>query len=340
MRDCLIQYETPDYSPQKEREKEPHLKKRVIVIAGPTATGKSRLSLEMAKLIDGEIISADSVQVYREMDIGTAKVSQEERLQIPHHLIDICDLCDGFNVKHFHEKATQAIREVLKRGQTPIVVGGTGFYLHALIYGPPEGPPASPEMREKLEEDMERFGPEALYDRLCQYDPVYSETINYRDRHKIIRGLEIIALTGRKVSDFQKPKDAKPPLEFDFRCWFLYFPKEILYPRIEMRCDEMLAEGFIEEVEYLQKIGLRENITAAQAIGYRQCLEFLSSERSNEDWERFVWEFKKASRRYAKRQFTWFRKEPFFRWVDIDIHGYQKVLELILQDYESRYSSR
>lgn len=333
----MTQHETPDYLPLKQRCRDSHLKNRVIVIAGPTAAGKSRLSYEMAKLIDGEIISADSVQVYRGMDIGTAKVSKEERLHIPHHLIDVCDLSDTFNVMQFYEQATAAIREILSRERTPIIVGGTGFYLHALIYGPPQGPPASPEIREKLENDMEKFGPEALYERLRQYDPDYADTINYRDRHKIIRALEIMALTGKKVSDFQGPRDAKLPLEFDFRCWFLYFPTEILYPRIEMRCDEMLSQGFIEEVERLKEKGLEDNITAAQAIGYRQCLKFLASEQTDSDWERFVWEFKKASRRYAKRQFTWFRKEPLFRWVDIDIHGYQKVLELILQDYESRY---
>jgi len=336
MHDGIVQHETPDYLPLRQRSRDSHLKKRVIVIAGPTAAGKSRLAFEMAKLIDGEIISADSVQVYRGMDIGTAKVSKEERLQIPHHLIDICDLHETFNVMQFYEKATESIREILERERTPIIVGGTGFYLHALVYGPPQGPPASPEIREKLEEDLEKFGPEALYERLRQYDGDYADTINYRDRHKIIRALEIIALTGKKVSDFQRPKNAKASQEFDFRCWFLYFPTEILYPRIEMRCDEMIAQGFIDEVERLQS-HLEHNITASQAIGYRQCLKFLSTSQADGDWERFVWEFKKASRRYAKRQFTWFRKEPLFRWVDIDIHGYQKVLELILQDYESRY---
>lgn len=336
MHDGIVQQETPGYLPFRQRIRCSHLNKRVIVIAGPTATGKSRLALEIAKLVDGEIISADSVQVYRGMNIGTAKITEEERMQVPHHLIDICELHDSFNVVQFYEKATHSIHQILSRERTPIVVGGTGFYLHSLIYGPPQGPPASSEIREKLEEDLEKFGPEALYERLRKYDTTYAETINYRDRHKIIRALEIIALTGKKVTDFQSRKKVKPLMEFDFRCWFLYFPIEILYPRIEMRCDEMIARGFIEEVVQLQE-QLTQNTNASQAIGYRQCLKFLKTDRSDGDWERFVWEFKKASRRYAKRQFTWFRKESFFRWVDVDIHGYQKVLELILQDYESRY---
>jgi tRNA dimethylallyltransferase len=310
---------------------------RVIVIAGPTATGKTRLSIELARILGGEIISADSVQVYRGMDIGTAKATPEERIEIPHHLIDECNLSESFNVVQFYERATDLIRQIHARGHIPIVVGGTGFYLHALLYGPPQGPPASPEVRAKLEEDFEKFGAEALYEKMSLLDPEYGKTINSRDRHKIIRALEIMTLTGKKVSDFPKNTTFNRSKEFDFRCWFIYFPKEILFSRIEMRCDEMMAHGFIEEVEELLDQGLEENLSASQAIGYRQCIEFLNSPKSDEDWEHFVWEFKKASRRYAKRQFTWFRREPLFRWVDLDIHGYQRAFEMILKDYESRY---
>ncbi|MCB1107007.1 MAG: tRNA (adenosine(37)-N6)-dimethylallyltransferase MiaA [Chlamydiia bacterium] len=324
-------------SPSRKKNDTDSRGNRVIVIAGPTASGKTRLSIEIARILGGEIVSADSVQVYRGMDIGTAKATLEERMKIPHHLIDICDLSESFNVVQFYELATQSIRETLERGHVPIVVGGTGFYLHALIYGPPQGPPASAEVRQKLEEDMEKFGTEALYEKLSFLDPEYGQTINFRDKHKIIRALEIITLTGKKVSDFPKGNVPNRPKDFDFRCWFTYFPKDILFSRIEMRCDEMMAQGFIEEVEGLMELGLRENLSAAQAIGYRQCIEFLDSPRSDEDWEHFVWEFKKASRRYAKRQFTWFRREPLFRWVDLDVHGYQKTFEMILQDYESRY---
>ena len=327
----------PSSLPTKEKDPSHRANKRIIVIAGPTAVGKSRLSLELAKILDGEIISADSVQVYRGMDIGTAKVSLEDRLLIPHHLIDFCDLSDSFNVLRFYECARSACLDSLAANRVPILVGGTGFYLHALLYGPPKGPPASPEIRKQLEEDLKKFGPEALYDRLKHYDPIYAKTISLRDRHKIVRGLEIIALTGQKVSDFPRPNPSHFPLEFDFRCWFVYFPTDILYPRIEMRCDEMIAKDFVKEVQELEKKGLRENRSAAQAIGYRQCLDFLNSNRTDEDWEHFVWQFKKVSRRYAKRQFTWFRREKLFHWLDLDVHGYQKAIELILQDYESRY---
>jgi len=324
-------------SPFVARFDSPYLRKRVIVIAGPTATGKTHLSMELARMLDGEIVSADSVQVYRGMDVGTDKVSKGERLEIAHHLIDICDLADAFNVVQFYEVASKACFDIICRGRVPIVVGGTGFYLRALLYGPSEGPPASQEIRQKLERDIEKFGVEMFYERLCTYDPEYGKTINHRDRQKIVRALEIIFLTGKRVSDFpNKRPSLGAEKNFDFRCWFLYFPKPVLFSRIEMRCDEILVRGFIEEVEWLEKMGLRCNPSASQAIGYRQCLKFLESPRSDKDWEHFVWEFKKASRRYAKRQFTWFRREPCFHWLDLEVHGYQKALEIILRDYESR----
>lgn len=337
MRSGLLDEHAHQPNPSRKRLLPSHQKNRVIVIAGPTAAGKTRLSLELARILGGEIISADSVQVYRGMDIGTAKASLQERLEIPHHLIDVCDLSESFNVVQFYERATKICREIQNRGSVPIVVGGTGFYLHALLYGPPEGPPASQEIRAKLEEDVEKYGIEPLYEKLSHLDPDYGRTINHRDKHKIIRALEIMTLTGKKVSDFPSNNRPSRPKDFDFRCWFLYFPKEILFSRIEMRCDEIMLQGFIEEVKELLDQGLQENLSAAQAIGYRQCIEFLLSPKSDEDWEHFVWEFKKASRRYAKRQFTWFRREPLFRWVDLDVYGYQKALEIILKDYESRY---
>ena len=210
-------------------------KKKVIVIAGPTASGKTALSLELSRLLDGEIISADSIQVYRGMDIGTAKATKEERLEIPHHLIDTCDLCENFNVVQFCQRAQSTIKEILKRDKVPIIVGGTGFYLHALIYGPPKGPAASPEIRQKISSEIERLGTEALYDKLCHYDPDYAETISNRDKQKVIRALEIISLTGKKVTDFPKGREEEQTKEFDFLCWFVHFPREILYPQIEMR---------------------------------------------------------------------------------------------------------
>ncbi len=308
-------------------------KKRILVIAGPTASGKTHLSLSLAQAIGGEVISADSMQVYRGMDIGTAKAAPEERSLIAHHLIDICDLETPFNVAEFYKHSQEAFREITSRENVPIVVGGSGFYIHALLYGPPAGPPSVPEVREQLERQMNELGVEILYERLQMLDPEYAATICEQDRHKIIRGLEIMALTERKVSDFPKA-DKLQEQGYDFRCWFIYYPRERLYSRIEMRCDEMIRKGFIEEVRELEKKGLRNNSSASQAIGYRQALDYLSGPETEDRFKIFEEEFKKASRHYSKRQFTWFRKEPLFRWLNIEEHPLERLKELILQDFE------
>lgn len=321
--------------PLKEKIPSPVKKKKVIIIAGPTAVGKTKHSLLLAKILGGEIISADSMQVYRGMDIGTAKVGKEDRARVPHHLIDLRNLSDRFNVMDFYKEANKAIQEIIFRDRVPIVVGGTGFYIHALLYGPPQGPPSVPEVRGKLEDEVNLMGTDTLYERLKNFDPEYAKTITGADRHKIVRALEIISLTNKKVSDF--PKTVKKPANYDFRCWFLYMPKEELYPQIEMRCDEMIAAGFIEEVKELEKQGLCQNSSASQAIGYRQCLQFLKSKQGPEDFEEFVAGFKRACRRYAKRQFTWFRKEPLFRWLNVYNVPVQRSAETIAQDYESSF---
>lgn len=295
--------------------------------------GKSQISLVIAKAIGGEIISADSMQVYRGMDIGTAKVSLGERREVEHHLIDTRDLDESFNVFEFYTEAHAAIREILDRGAVPIVVGGTGFYLHSLIYGPPMGPPSEFELRRSLEQELNEKGVEALYERLKEIDPDYARKVTRNDRHKIVRALEVNTLTGKPMAHFAvKPPEHRE--KYDFRCWFLHYPKEILYPRIEERCERMLAQGFVDEVKNLEQQGLGMNPVTSQAIGYRQCLEYLHSAQTPEDWDHFVRRFKQASRRYAKRQFTWFRKEPLFRWLDLSQTVVDTAIELIIQDYE------
>lgn len=321
--------------PLKERSHLGLKKKKIIVIAGPTCVGKTKHSLAVAEALGGEIISADSIQVYKGMDIGTAKIKIEEQVRIPHHLIDIRTIQGQFNVVDFYREANKAIRDILLRDKVPIVVGGTGFYIHALIYGPPQGPPSDAQVRTLLEKDLEKQGTEALFERLSQIDPEYAKTITKADRQKIIRALEIISLTNKKVSDF--PKVPRRELPYNFRCWFLYKTKEVLYPLIEMRCDEMIAEGFIEEVRELIKEGLVNNLTAANAIGYRQCIEFLQSPGSPDDFIAFVSAFKQASRRYAKRQFTWFRREPLFRWLNVEDLPFEKSTEILIQDYELNF---
>lgn len=318
--------------PDKIQISLPVSKKKIIILSGPTGVGKTALSLVLAKAIGGEIISADSMQVYRGMDIGTAKISLEEREDVPHHLLDIRSIDESFNVVDFWNDATRLIEEIYERGHVPIVVGGTGFYIHALIYGPPSGPPSQEEVRTIWENEMSKNGSEPLFRKLEELDPEYARTITQNDKHKIVRALEIISLTGKRVSQFVK--QVNPSSKYDFRCWFLYLPKENLYSKIEERCDAMIAKGLLAEVEYLDAQGLRNNSSASQAIGYRQCLEFLDSAKGVEDWDHFVKIFKQASRRYAKRQFTWFRKEQSFRWLNREELSFERAAEVILQDFE------
>lgn len=337
MKQSLIPGETFNTTaPLKQKSPCKHPKKRVIVISGPTAAGKTEISLSLAQAIGGEIISADSCQVYRGMNIGTAKASPEERTLIAHHLIDIRDIHDPFNVAEFSKYAKDALDGIIARDNVPIIVGGSGFYIHALLYGPPLGPPSIKKVREHLEKQMENLGSEVLYERLQMLDPEYAATISEKDRHKIVRALEIMALSEKKVSDFPKSESLQEQ-EFDFRCWFLYYPRETLYSRIEMRCDEMLKKHFLDEVRELDKNGLRNNPSASQAIGYRQAIEFLDSPQTDADFEAFITKFKKATRHFAKRQFTWFRKEPLFRWLNIAEHPTERLKELILQDFEQGF---
>ncbi len=310
-------------------------KKKLIVLAGPTGCGKSSFAMELAQVVGGEIVSADSMQVYLGMDIGTAKPSKEERAHIPHYLIDIRNVTESFNVVDFYYEARHCCQLIYQREGIPLITGGSGFYIHSLLYGPPDGPPPVPEIRKSLEDEIEKSGSDVLFERLKQLDPHYAASITKNDKQKIIRALEIIALTGKKVSKLSW-KGRKQPLNYDFHCWFLYRPKESLYSRIEKRCDEMLAEGFLDEVERLVKEGIRENTSASQAIGYRQALDFLETSRSKEEYQKFVTSFKQASRNYAKRQFTWFRREPMFRWLDLDLHDPEVAIDIIRQDYEGR----
>lgn len=310
-------------------------KKKVIVISGPTCSGKSSFALKLAQTIGGEIISADSMQVYRGMDIGTAKPTKEEQALVPHHLIDIRNVTETFNVVDFYYEARHCCQLVHGRDNVPIIVGGAGFYLHSLLYGPPSGPPSVPELRKELENELEKLGSEALYERLQQLDPQYANSITKHDKQKIVRALEIISLTGKKVSKLSW-KGRRKPQNYDFRCWFMYHPRDVLYRRIEKRCESMLERGFLEEVMRLDKEGIRSNPSACQAIGYRQALDYLQTPQTRDDYYRFLTSFKQSSRNYAKRQYTWFSREPMFNWVDVNMHDPEVVMDHIIQDYDSQ----
>lgn len=319
----------------EERNKRYQQRKKVVVLAGPTSCGKSALGMMLAGMVGGEIISADSMQVYRGMDIGTAKVSTEERLQIPHHLIDIRHVTECFNVVDFYYEASRCCQFIIDHDSIPIVVGGSGFYIHSLLYGPPCGPPSVPSVRHALEKEMDDKGADILYARLEQLDAQYAKSISIHDRQKIMRALEIIELTGEKVSKLSW-RERLSPQNFDFRCWFLHRPRSTLYRRIENRCDKMIEQGLLEEVAALEKEGIMDNPSAAQAIGYRQAIDFLQTAQTEKDFQHFLKEFKQVSRHYVKRQFTWFRREPLFRWLDLDLHDPETAVDIIMSDLERR----
>lgn len=308
---------------------------RIIVISGPTGVGKTQFSLDLAKKLSGEIISADSMQVYKGMNIGTAKLHPEGMEDIPHHLIDIKDVSDIYNVVDFYYDARTCCQSILARDKVPIVVGGTGFYIHSLIYGPPNGPPSVPEVRSFLEKEIERLGSEIMFEHLKELDPEYAASITKHDKQKIVRALEIIQLTGEKVSHLSW-RERQRPQNYDFHCWFLHRPREELYKNINDRCDKMLEQGFLKEVESLIEQGLLKNSSASQAIGYRQAIDYLNSEKKETDYNFFVEKFKQATRNYAKRQLTWFRRESAFRWLDLSLHDYELALEVVLKDYDRR----
>ncbi|MFA5250719.1 MAG: tRNA (adenosine(37)-N6)-dimethylallyltransferase MiaA [Parachlamydiales bacterium] len=324
---------SPLYLALRKKKAEALKKKRVIVIAGPTGVGKTRIALAVSQILGGEVISADSMQVYKGMDIGTAKATWEERKKVPHHLLDVCEVSQNYNVVSYCNEAGRALKSILLENRVPIICGGSGFYLHALLYGPPQGPPSVEAVRKKLEELAERVGIESLYERLQILDPAYALTISEKDTHKVVRALEIITLTGQMVSAFPKPEKRENE-NYDFRLWLIQMPRNLLYSRVEMRCEEMVEKGLIEEVRQLQKEGLENNYTASQAIGYRQALSFFKTEQKTKDLEHFLEDFKKASRHYVKRQLTWFKKEKGFRKLDINALGFERTVEYILQDFE------
>ena len=286
----------------------------LVILSGPTAVGKSSTAIELASRIGGEIISADSMQVYRGMDIGTAKITVSEMQGIPHHLIDVCDLSTLYNVVSFVRDAKKKIEEIHQRGKLPIIVGGTGFYIHGLLYGEPKGPPADLEIRKVLEQKWEQGKITELKKQLQKIDPEYFDSISSQDRRKILRGLEIYEVTNKPPSSFP---GFRRDLEIQgYRCvsFFMHLDRSVLYQRINQRVDQMMEQGFIAEVETLLQRGLKQNVTASQAIGYRQVIDYLAGMYDSK--EEMILEIQKLTRRYAKRQMTWFRSDSNFQWVE------------------------
>lgn len=282
-----------------------------VFIAGPTAVGKSAVALAIAEHINGEIISVDSMQVYRGLDIGTAKPSAEERARVPHHLIDVCHLNEAFDAAAFVRLAQRAVAEIQSRGRAPVFCGGTGLYFKAFLEGLGEAPPADEALRAKLE----AIPLEQLLAELEQRDPECFAKIDRQNPRRVIRAVEVIRLTGKKFSDQRAgwaPPQGGTGAASQIVC--LTRPADDLRRRINVRVDEMFSRGLVEETRQLLHQGLAENQTAMQAIGYRQVVEHLRGERGLAETIELV---KIRTRQFAKRQLTWFRRQGNCRWIEL-----------------------
>lgn len=285
-------------------------KPEVIVICGPTASGKTGLSIELAKKINGEIISGDSMQIYKEMDIGTAKVTREEMQGIKHYLIDIIEPNQRYSVAEFKKDAEKAIEEIINKGKTPIVVGGTGLYIDSLIYGIEyQNIKLDEEYRKKLEKEAEE-GLDNLYEKAKKIDPEAMKKISPNDKKRIIRVLEIYKATGKTKT--QQEEESRKELKYDYKVFAINMEREKLYERINKRVDLMLQQGLIEEVEKITK-KYNEFPTAMQGLGYKEVVEYLENKTTKEE---MIEKIKMETRRYAKRQITWFKKNKQTIWLD------------------------
>ena len=279
---------------------------KIVVITGPTATGKTRLGVMLARELGGEVVSADSMQLYRGMDIGTAKPTPAEMQGVPHHLIDVAEPWEGWSAAKFVEAACAACLDIISRGRLPIVVGGTGLYIDSLVQGRSFGAvDETGETRRELEERYDEIGGAAMLRELAQLDPERAAKLSPNDKKRVVRAYEVYLLTGRTITELDRESREREP-EFDAKYIILgWASRDELYRRIDARVDEMVAQGLFEEVEALLAEGLGPDTTAMQAIGYKEAAEALRGECSRDE---AIEKIKRETRRYAKRQLTWLRR--------------------------------
>lgn len=286
--------------------------KNLICIAGPTASGKTGLAVALAEKLDAEIVSCDSMQIYRGMDVGTAKPTAEEMRGIPHHLIDVADPGEDFSVGRYVKLASEAIEDIRARGKTAIVVGGTGLYMDSLIKGEEFAPPSSDGERKWLEDAAERKGIEYVYEMLKDADPDTAQRLHISDRKRIIRAMEVFLITGMPLSWHIAESKKRPPRYTPFWLGLSYRDRAKLYARVDARVDEMMSAGLPDEVQRLLDSGVDPNTTAMQAIGYKEMAAALWGECTVGEAAEII---KRASRNYAKRQLTWFRRNAEIHWI-------------------------
>ena len=311
------------------------MKKPLIILTGPTAVGKTKASIGLAKALNGEIISADSMQVYKHMDIGSAKIRPEEMQGIKHYLIDELEPDEEFHVVRFQEMAKKALEEIYAKNKIPIVVGGTGFYIQALLYDIDfTENEEDTEYRKELEQLAAEKGADVLHEMLRKVDPKSAEAIHANNVKRVIRALEFHKQTGGKISEHNEQERAKSS-PYDFCYFVLNDERERLYERINLRIDQMLDDGLVEEVMSLKDQGYTKEIVSMQGLGYKEILDYLNG---NCTLEEAIYILKRDTRHFAKRQLTWFRRERDVIWVSKNEHNYDedKILNVMLDHIKER----
>lgn len=300
----------------------------LIVLTGPTAAGKTKLSIALAKAVNGEIISADSMQVYRHMDIGSAKIRPEEMQGVRHYLVDILEPTQDFNIVLFQKYAKQAITEIYEKEKIPIIVGGTGFYIQSVLYDIDfQESDEDTALRAELEQLAREKGVEYLHDMLRECDPKAAQEIHANNVKRVIRAIEFHRQTGRKISEHNAAEREKKSA-YDSRYFVLTDKRERLYENIDRRVDMMIGEGLVDEVRRLMDMGCRRDSTAMQGLGYKEIISYLAGEITLEE---AVYTIKRDTRHFAKRQLTWFRRERDVIWIEKDKFAYddEKMLNYI-----------
>ena len=307
------------------------MKKPLIILTGPTAVGKTKASIGLAKALNGEIISADSMQVYKHMNIGSAKIRPEEMQGIKHYLVDVLEPDEKFHVVRFQQMAKQAMEEIYEKGKVPIVVGGTGFYIQALLYDIDfTESNEDTAYRQELEQLALEKGAEYVHALLQEIDPISAETIHANNIKRVIRALEFYRQTGERISEHNETERAKTS-PYDFCYFVLNDDRAHLYERINLRIDQMLEDGLIEEVKALKEKGYTKDMVSMQGLGYKEILDYLNGECTLEE---AIYILKRDTRHFAKRQLTWFRRERDVIWLDKNAYDYdeEKILQTML-DY-------
>ena len=304
-------------------------KNKLIILAGPTASGKTSVSIDLAKRLGGEIISADSMQVYKYMDVGTAKISVEEMQGVKHHLIDVLDPKEDFNIVKFQNMVKCSIEEIVKNGHIPILVGGTGFYIQSIIYDIDfNNEDDNSSVRKKLEEEYDTLGADFMYEKLKKIDIVSADSIHKNNKKRIIRAIEYFLINNEPISSHNEvQREKKSP--YDYRFFVLNPPRDILYERINKRVDIMVENGLVDEVKKLREMGLSMENISMQGIGYKEILEYLDGDTS---LEAAIENIKQNTRHMAKRQVTWFKREKDVIYVDpFSFESNEKIVDYMIE---------